>query len=90
MPEANNNVSMFGTGIDSEMVALKVDELERIFSIFHQDDQSFAHVELGESRKQTCVPHLKMRSNFFCAVTDDIYETVLEDLRDEYMQLCNE
>lgn len=91
--ENNNDPSQSESG---NPATLQLEELEKVFEMFHKVDstyglgQSFGECQLTEQPGTTVVPRMTVDSMFFQCYSDDIYDTILEDLRDHYMQLCNE
>lgn len=71
-------------------MTLELEELEKVFMLFHSKQQSFEESEIQEGRNVTVVPHMSMESMFFNCYSDDIYDTILDDLREHYIHLCNE
>jgi len=54
-------------------VILKMEELQRIFDIFHSEPQQFADSEIQEE-EGSAIPHMSSNSMFFTCYTDDIYD----------------
>ncbi|CDW78921.1 UNKNOWN [Stylonychia lemnae] len=76
---------------ENDPVTLQLEELEKVFQMFHPNQQSFGDCEIqDEITRDTLIPHLTMNSMFFNCYSDDIYDTILEDLRNHYFALCNE
>lgn len=71
-------------------ITLSLEELEKIFDLFHPKPQNFEDCEIRDSHRLTCIPHMTMNSMFFACYSDEIYDTILEDLRENYINLCNE
>lgn len=51
---------------------------------------SFKECQIQERPGTTTIPRMAVNSMFFQCYSDDIYDTILDDLREHYMQLCNE
>jgi hypothetical protein len=80
----------FGDESQKENITLQLEELEKVFTLFHQKPQSFKESEIMDNKKMTCIPHMSTQSMFFNCYSDDIYDTILDDLREHYINLCNE
>ena len=77
-----------GEGEQTATVTLHMEELEKVYEMFHSRPQSFADCQIRDTH--TIVPSMTVNSMFFQCYSDDIFDTILEDLRDHYTTLCNE
>jgi len=75
---------------DGQEKCLKLEELENLYSLFHTESQGFAKSIIQESEEETGIPHMSLQSLFFQCYSDDIYDSILDDLREDYIRLCNE
>lgn len=71
-----------------EPVVLGLDELERIFQAYHGDKTSSNYFQCKtiERERKSNVPLLERQSLFFTCFDDNVYESVLEDLKKEYTE----
>lgn len=70
---------------------MKLEELEKVYEMFHPITQSFADCQIHEQvTRDTIIPHMSMESMFFTCYSDDIYDTILDELKNNYNDLCNE
>jgi hypothetical protein len=91
----NQNVFDPETGTPA---TLHLEELEKVFEMFHHVNPnmipqsanylpygaSFRECQIREGPGQTVIPHMQEKSMFFQCYSDEIYDTILEDLREHY------
>eukprot|EP00347_Sterkiella_histriomuscorum_P022601 403337869 len=78
-------------GQQADTVTLKLEELEKVYEMFHPREQTFEDCQIQDMiTRDTLIPHMSTDSMFFTCYSDDIYDTILEELKFNYNQLCNE
>jgi len=72
-------------------VVLSLQELEKIYEVFHSQNQTFGDCQLRLPHQQkSIVPSLSTGSRFFQQHQDSNYETQLQHLSETYTCLCQE
>ncbi len=68
-------------------IVLNLEELERIYKIYHgSSSHKYFESKTIVKEQDASIPHLKQGSLFFTCYDDNVYESVLDELKNEYKQ----
>ena len=78
--------------VDQDQIVLNLNELDKIFAVYHsnQDNASFLKTKGILREKNSMLPTLKEKAIFFTCQDDTVYESVLDDLRQEHTKMTKE
>jgi hypothetical protein len=77
---------------DDDLLILGCEELQKIFDVYHQVDSNDFNMSttILREKKNSQIPVLKVRSGFFKVYDDSVYESVLEEIQNNFKKLTQE
>lgn len=68
-----------------QQIHLNLEELEKIFNVYHANSESFFKSKAVLRDNNSSIPTLKEKALFFTCYDDSVYESVLDDLKREFV-----